>query len=355
MKEVEASKILTSPDYLLTRLDLKQGNYIFTQVEPRTYTDSPILDMRVESLRDREIALKFSHVDALLEQHEGPSTAPRYIFHPAFTGSTLLAGALQKPGEVLSLREPSILGEVADLKRQMIFHNNFDERNWPAFVARIVKLLSKTYSGAEKPLIKPTNIANNLINDLLRAHPDSRGVYLYTDMDSFICANLNQPEETKRTVHVLATVFGRDLGLEDWMKETDFYRLGHLQAVVALWYIQHRQLLEELKHSVGRLTPVYSKDLFGKPSDTLKSINRDLNLGLSQEFLSGVSDSDLFQKEAKHTASSYEGNSRAEGYEALAHQFSEEIAQAKQWFDEATGRKMSSDAIMEKIATYRES
>ncbi|KUJ83367.1 hypothetical protein AWR36_005750 [Microbulbifer flavimaris] len=346
MTTTTLENLLYSPNYLLQKIDITKDVYIFQHVSAKSYKNSAFLDMRIKDGLNEYFEVPRSSLDKILDSGAYRRKTPKYIFHPSFTGSTFASRALHSPGVSLGIREPWILREVADIKRQLIFSNNFSESDWRPFIRRIAALVGKSYLQDEVPVIKPSNVSNNLIGDLLSLDDDTRGVYLYTDLDTYICANINKPQETKGTIPTLATVFGRDLNREPWMTSTHFYELSHIKTVVALWHIQHQQLLRLLRDFGDKLLPVYSEDLFSHPESTLMRIDSFLSLGIPEDKINSIRLSPVYQSDSKNAQRAYNPALRSERYQAILEEHRAEIAEAKEWFDQLSGEKGAEQTII---------
>jgi len=59
-------------------------------------------------------------------------------------------------------------------------------------------------------VIKVTNIANNLVEDVLQHLPGHKILYLYSDLESFLVSNLKKAPETQKKMPALAAAFLAD-------------------------------------------------------------------------------------------------------------------------------------------------
>ena len=98
-----------------------------------------------------------------------PAAPCHFIFHSAFCCSTLLARALDVPGRSMGLKEPLVLNDLAQAALAA---------GTPAAVRAqlepILSLLARPFAPGETTVIKPSNVANVLIDQILDVRPTSR-------------------------------------------------------------------------------------------------------------------------------------------------------------------------------------
>ena len=80
-----------------------------------SYRNSPFLDHRTVTYDDEKYCLPFSYIHDLNEKYE--QLPANYIFHNAFSSSTLLTRYFDTLADAFVLREPNILYEIATLIR----------------------------------------------------------------------------------------------------------------------------------------------------------------------------------------------------------------------------------------------
>ena len=97
-----------------------------------------------------------------------PAPALDFIFHIGHVGSTLMARLLgDRPG-VFALREPAILRDLAE------------RPDLSGHLELILRLLSRTWRGDQRALVKATSFASGLGPALLAAAPDARALLMFS-------------------------------------------------------------------------------------------------------------------------------------------------------------------------------
>lgn len=151
--------------HLLHRVDRQAGMMTFVPTTRAALAASPFIDGRAPFAAGPEIAVA---LDAALATAAGTPPAGevyRYILHMGFCGSTLLARLLDRPGSVLTLREPAALTDIANWQADLDERGAGDAR-LPAALAFARRCLQRRWAPGEAVVIKPSNWDNNLADAL---------------------------------------------------------------------------------------------------------------------------------------------------------------------------------------------
>ena len=115
----------------------------------------------------------------------------RWIFHIGHAGSTLIARLLGELDDVLSVREPRILRDVALLPS--------DQRG--PFIEPLRKLMSRTFAPEEIALVKATSFVSEIAAELV---PDGgRALFMFTQPRAYI-ESILAGENSRKELHALA-------------------------------------------------------------------------------------------------------------------------------------------------------
>jgi hypothetical protein len=210
---------------------------------------------------------------ALEKQHLEERPRSSFIFHHAFVCSTLLARCLNQIDAFFSLKEPWILRRLADTKRAKGLR--VPSNQWKQMFTTYVMLLAKNYRAGRAPVIKVTNVANNLLADVLKFLPDHKALYLYSDLESFLISNLKKPEDTKRKMPDLAKGFINDEGFaRRFPRYTDINQLSFLQLCALIWAVNLFNFRSNVEKRPGHAIRTLEMGSFlEKPEDTLKILS----------------------------------------------------------------------------------
>ncbi|MBN8430628.1 hypothetical protein JF535_07170 [Microbulbifer salipaludis] len=137
------------------------------------------------------------------------------------------------------------------------------------------------------------------------------------------------------------------------MTSTNFRKVEQIKAVVALWHIQHQQLLDLIEEFSDKLLPIYSEELFSRPEPTLMKMENFLSLGIPKENINAIRRSSIYQRDSKDTQKTYNPALRSERYHSIFGEHRTEIAEAKECFDQLSGEKDADQRIMRELETLQ--
>ncbi len=200
-----------------------------------------------------------------------------YIFHTAFCGSTLLARYLDQPGGVSVFKEPQALAHLAWCRET----REVDADRWRETIALMVRLISRTSSAGEVPVIKLHDGCNTMIDSLLGLHPDSRGVIVYSDLPTFLLSCL---KNVSRRRYVRDRIRWNGIARVDALREIDLDQLVDAEAIAALWLAQHEICRRALERHGDRLRSVNGSMLRRRSPETLRSVATHFGIELSPRF-----------------------------------------------------------------------
>ena len=212
-------------------------------------------------------------LDRLRESEKCRFPVPTYIFHSAFCGSTLLAQILDKPGKSLSLKEPHVLAQIANLKRRANFAGRQAMSN-PDLV-QCLHAMVHVFKRRGDPhiLIKPTNLANNLIPDLLAS--GGKAIMLYSSLEDFLLSIVKRGEEGHVFVRQCWQAAIQDKEAVTRISPQTAMLYSDLQIAAIIW----RQQIESFEHylSADQNNQTRSLDIssfLNAPLDTLGRLSQ---------------------------------------------------------------------------------
>ena len=324
---------LRSPDWLLAGFDLQADRYHLAQVSRQTYQSSAFLDHRIRPLPTATISLDGRQVDEVLV-HSKPARVA-WVFHTGFCCSTLLATCLDHPGHTLVLREPLVLSRLAHEKRKS---QGGDQSALQFATRRVTGLCERSYAG-ESLLIKPSNFANSLIEDLFREGnfptaqlPQRKAILMTSSLDSLLVSILKKQSEAE----VSLPGFLRALLLDsDYQKVAglgNIDQLNLLQQSVLFWHCQRYFLQQCLARSGSDRFMLLSMERFlAEPLAVLLEAAHFLRLDLPQETLQQTVQSGAFRRHSKKTDQVYDAEIHQREHQTTAARFRSEIAEALVW------------------------
>lgn len=312
------------PEAYLYAWDFKADEARFLPLDRDALARSSFLDQRIAA--DLSTVRPAGISEVLAHPVGRPDRPPAFIFHTAFCCSTLLARSLDLPGQTLVLREPATLLQLADLKRGLAA----TERRLPALLAPTLNLLVRPFAPRERVLIKPTNLVNNLIPELLAACPGARVLILYDGLEAFLISVLKRPRESERGIAHFLDRLLRDPAARLFPGEVTGVSGLPRQAALA-WALQRHALASWLDTRPGNVRILDTPRLLGEPLAALQAAAGWLDLGISGKSLQDVSAGPIWKQHAKHSGHGYTPTRRGEEQALARRVLAEPLRQATDW------------------------
>lgn len=257
-----------------------------------------------------------------LSGHEFPHVPIHFIFHTAFCRSTLLVSALDVPEVSFGMSEPGVLNDLARAGPKAA-----------RLIGPVLKLLARPLAGAKTMVIKPSNVANNLMAPLLEAEPSSKALLLSGSLSEFLQSVHKKGLAGRAWVRRLYRYVGRYAPLDLGFRGDAEIELTDLQVAGLAWFLQQRHFAISLGSSLrSRLATVDSSDLINNRESTLLAVSRYFQLQLDEKRISDIADSAVFRDHAK-LGGNYEEIVAAQDRSAQSLIVDEEIAIIVKWVD----------------------
>ncbi|MEO1969742.1 MAG: hypothetical protein ABGW87_13655 [Sphingomonadaceae bacterium] len=312
------TKIVTDPEWILHRYDAASDRFQFIHTSIDT--------IRSETFMADIKPLSDSHsmwVNAMeLTQISIPTVPVHFIFHTAFCRSTLLVSALDIPSVSFGLSEPAVLNDLAMAGAKATRH-----------VKTALTLLARPIIDAKTIIVKPSNVANNLIGPMLQASPDSRALLLSGELPEFLQSihkkGLGGRTWARRLYRHVNRYSPLDLGL----RGDGEFELTDLQVAALAWFLQQRHFAM-LLHSLqcSRLETLMSNDLIDRREAALLGVAHYFSLETDDARLSELVRSDIFSRHAK-LGGDYAEVVAAQSGAARSPIVDDEIAMIEKWID----------------------
>lgn len=313
---VAVHSLLTDPRLYVFDYDPQRSTTRFLFVDEKHLEAAPFIDIRFEPMAMGSFVLPTDSVLSLEDRYGEQRAASAFIFHHAFVCSTLLARCLNQSNAFFSLKEPWILRRLADIKRNPGL--GIPKPVWKRLVQSHAGLLAKDYSSGRMPIIKATNVANNLIGEIVALKPARRVLYLYSDLESFLISNIKKPEDTKRKMPELAKSFVQD---EDFARRfpqySDVSRLSFLEVCGLVWAASLYNFLTIRSENVRTLE---MGTFLAQPAGAVRAVSEFFGHVPSDEELAVMTGPEVMNRNAKHPQKIYGSETRSiEARHIIAH------------------------------------
>ena len=257
-------RILSHPDYLLSSIDADRCR--FAVVSEQTYRQSAFLDHRMQPMPKRAVSMATS---AVLKPTAGgnANAAELIIAHSSFCASTLLARTLDAD-DVLVLREPQLLGQLANLRRTASGRESLYSRLFPAGINQ----LCKRYQPEQKLVLKLSNYANNLLPDMMQMMPDTRLLLLLGSLDDLLVSMHNHAAEAELTLPKFLHAMLLDQSALSLSPQA-LARLDLFQQTALLWHLQLQHFQRLLQRYPDRTRLLLTTQFMADPVTTVAQLD----------------------------------------------------------------------------------
>jgi len=318
-----------NPDWLLQRVQGDTMQYVFAHISRSTYRDSSFLDHRASPVPTEVKSAGVKAVNQLMDSNSRPAN---YIFHSAFCCSTLFSNCLQTASDSLVLKEPYVLVQLANVLHQAQKSRNFNLNKWQAILEPGLQLLEKTYPDQQGVIIKPSNSANNLLEDIMELRSSST-VFMYGSVEDFLLSNLKSPEESR---HMVPLFLKRLYPLVGYAKElpiSEILKLDHLQQCAMLWHAQVYRF-SSLAASKGnaRICCLAANDFLHNPESTVSKVLDFFGLACNRERLQQLTTDGPLSRHSK-SGRRYDPETRSEENTALRTKHADILKSTHRWMD----------------------
>ena len=306
--------LLNNPDLYVQSFDRAEA--IVFEMDRDAYQRSIFLDRRIAA---RTMEHKRVQRSELLAATKDAAAGPiNYIFHIAHCGSTLLARALDLPGQNLVLREPYTLRQLGVEAATGVE----DE----ATVRMMQVLLGRRYNLSGPVIVKANVPVNFMIPSLMRQQAEQAAIFLHYALDDYLLAILRSQMHRDWVQHVSNEL---KPGIE---KLTGARAADESVAVSAarLWLAQILQF-EQALAAYPNSKSLSAEDLFETPKAVLKAAFALFGQPQSEETLDAIVSSDLFTRYSKDPRHKFDNAQRVARRAKLQEELAPELEAGRAW------------------------
>lgn len=296
--------LFSSPEFLPLNGDFQRGSFLFIRMSRGEYEKSITLGnnlLRAHAHTSREFRVD----DLLLASTHGPGTVKtaHFILHTAFCCSSLLARYLELLPSCFVLKEPQLLAEFADVPDQ-------STERWADFLRLGIRLLSRTYSQNEVPIIKAHVPTNAFGNKLLEYSPESVVIFLKVSLKSFLLATLKSESRRQRVRHWVNILISH-VRTDPSFSRIEPEKMTDSQVAACFW-LMNRLFYAQIATGPysHRVRLVDGDDLSDHPKRALPSILEFCGLRVNEEQLKSLLEHPTIHLHAKDRFRTYDAASR---------------------------------------------
>jgi hypothetical protein len=185
-----SDKLAQDASWHLYQFDPAQQASHWLKLSEEQYRDASFLDQRLLQAQTGQPALASPEIislQGLEDAHDRPSIRQtHFIFHIGHCGSTLLSRALAATANILPIREPLTLRQLAsDLP---VAENPM----WSRMLQCALAAHSRSFHSGQLSMVKATSTCNALVRPILEQVPDARALLMYVPLESFLAGMLGK-------------------------------------------------------------------------------------------------------------------------------------------------------------------
>jgi hypothetical protein len=331
--QVTTPALLFEPEFYVFDVSTDLETTKFLMCEEKLLELAPFIDIRFEPLAQGQFTVASNDLFKLEAMHDIKRPQSVYIFHHAFVCSTLLSRCLNQIDAFFSLKEPWILRRLSDFKRAQ--RHSLSDQKWQVMFSTYLKLLAKNYHKGKTPVIKVTNVANNLLEDVLQYLPGQKILYLYSDLESFLISNLKKPLETQQKMPGLAA---------DFLSDGDFHQkypqfcqlnnLNFLQVCALIWVVNLYNFKSNTESMQSEnIKTLDMKQLLTDMRGNLEKLSQFFNHNPTAEDINAMLDPSITQTDAKHQQVTYGQDTKEQESARVLKKYAKEIEKVQRWIN----------------------
>ncbi|MFC4292863.1 hypothetical protein ACFOWX_10605 [Sphingorhabdus arenilitoris] len=163
-------------------LELISDRILMSHLTEENFNTASFLDQRMFTPQLKRNLLEWSDVENI----PLPSApTPYYIFHIGHVGSTLISRLLGEWSNILALREPLILRNLAEIWQTLDApHSRWSPEQYAARRDLITRWLSRSFHDEQRPMVKASSFVSPLAPQLIKS--DTKALFLKTNLESYM-------------------------------------------------------------------------------------------------------------------------------------------------------------------------
>lgn len=250
-----------------------------------------------------------------------------FIVHTSYCCSTLLARAFDIPGVSMGLKEPGVLVSFGQHPANV--------RQTPGALNALgvtLDLLSRPLAPHESQIVKPSNVVNHLLPEILHLRPDAKVIVLYSGLRSFLEAIAHRGAGGRLVARQIFRGFSAAIPLDFTFSPEEQLMLTDMQIAAQAWLMQSAFLASSLRHyGRTRMRTLTSDALLADPAHALKRASEFYGLELSSERCAEIANGPVFKQHAKQHDLAFDAQAHREQHAAVNAAHATEIDWVESW------------------------
>jgi hypothetical protein len=339
------ARLASDPTLFVQKLDPVRSHALLVRMSREDFVAASFLDDRILDpsrkpgwLPNAELAAAAVLVSPLRPLH--------LILHAGHVGSTLLSRLCEELGGVLSLREPLVLRNLAELHDQS---HAVDALVGPEECAALldthVALCRRGFADTQAVIVKATSAAARVAPQILARVASARAVYLNLDAETYLAALLageNSPLDLRGHGAERMRRLAKHLPVQ--LAPLHSLSIGELAALT--WLVERLTQVGLVEEFGARVLSLDFEAMLKDIPATLHRVATHFHLGGDTTRIDRAARSPLLRQYSKATEQSYSAEHRAALLAASWRDNAAEIARGREWLEQRARESPAVGAVL---------
>jgi hypothetical protein len=324
-----------SPELFPHSLDANGEKIAFIRLSESDYERASFLDARILTPHTVMHPLTWQQVAAALESANLRERCS-FIFHIGHVGSTLLARLVGAHPAAFVLREPLLLRAFAQANYGSSPSPKWSSGETESRLNDTLKLFSRTFEGAQIPIIKATSFVSELSTSLMQRPSAPKALLMFVSPESYLATILGGPvsrEEAKTLTPDRLRRLHRRIGAEVWRVET----LSEGERLAVGWACEMSALAQAAGAARDRTYRV-DFDEFLTNTASLSSIFRHFDIEATADEVGAILSGPQMRRYSKAPEYAYDAALRLAVLNEARAQHGTEIRRGLTWLERAAAQ-----------------
>jgi hypothetical protein len=313
--------------------DLQKDQVLLSTMSETTFRQASFLDQRILTPELQRQVVSWADVASV---RLPPLPKPQYIFHVGHVGSTLISRLLGELDNVLALREPAILRQLAEVRVRTPADVSWTSEEQDKRLGQVESWLSRVFHTNQRVMIKASSFVSPLARSLLAAK--GTALFLSTSLERYlqtILAGDSSKQEAAALADLRLLRLEQHCGRPLYQKET----LSLAQIAALGWLCEMVTLCDAERHCPeARIVWMDFDDFLSQPGEQLQVVAKHFGLDLSPEMSSKLVSSGIMTRYSKAPEYDYSASLREELLAEAAQIHADDIRQTLLWIDQLAQR-----------------
>lgn len=329
-------EIFSKPELFLSHFDqvsasdTQPGNACFVTLGEFDYR-SPVFLQEISTKRNIVLSLSADEFIGEYNDQKPVKQVNAHIFHSAFCCSTLLSNLIDYKNRTLVLREPMAYLQLANWKRTI--DDNASMNVSPDYIYLLNAVSSTMAEGfceEENIAIKHHNLVSYIIDDILLSNENARGVYIYSDIKSFMVSVLKS-DRRREWLRNQLSISHKDADITGGVKKINISELDEVTAAAYLWLLNVAKYLRAAERVGQRLCSLNSDVFLKNPVDVALKVCSHLGLVLDETCINEKVIHGVLSRHAKTPQLKYGSKQRQSEMNKISKKLRMEIKRGLKW------------------------